>query len=282
MTSLHVHDHGGDGPPVLLLHGAGRSLADWRDITPALTAGHRVLAVDLPGHGRSPEPERWSFDTVLRDIEETLRRLGAPEAAVVGHSLGGMVAALYAEAHPGVTPAAVNLDGFGWGRPGQYPGAERVREMGRASAGAVRPVDHISQEGAYAAQFGIPAERAEAAALGAVRQLSDGRWQTLPERRAALELHDALDALDVMDLLHRVPCPLLVVRGARPQPPAPDMEWFDELLATYGRGLTQELRGLAADRPTVTVVDIDATHAMLLEAPDAVAALVRDFLTRTA
>ncbi|MEU9010422.1 hypothetical protein AB0D12_11650 [Streptomyces sp. NPDC048479] len=164
------------------------------------------------------------------------------------------------------------------GRPGQYPGAERVKETARYAAGAVVPAGYPRQQAEYAGQFGIPYERAEAAARGAVRELPDGQWQTLPGRAAALEMYDAIDGLDVCALLHRVPCPQLLVRARRPQPPMPGMAWFDELLEAYAKGLDQELARLADERPTATVEDIDATHAMLLEEPTAVAALVRRFL----
>ncbi|MFD9222345.1 hypothetical protein ACFWDI_20560 [Streptomyces sp. NPDC060064] len=87
------------------------------------------------------------------------------------------------------------------------------------------------------------------------------------------------EPLSGVDQLHRVPCPLLVVVLAlRSQPPMPGMEWFDELLEAYAKGLDQELARLADERPTATVEDIDATHATLLEEPTAVAALGRRFL----
>ncbi|MER6911676.1 alpha/beta hydrolase [Streptomyces sp. NPDC000594] len=279
-TRLHLHDHGGEGTPLLLLHGAGRSHADWAAAAPALrAAGHRVLAVDLPGHGRSPDRSPWTFDGVVADLAETLRAYGAEGAVPVGHSLGGMLAARYAVAHPGATPAAVSLDGFGWGTPGRHPDAERVRELSRVAAGAVAPAGHPERQAAYAEGFGIPRERAEAAAREAARPLPDGTWQTLPERAAALEMLDAMDTLDVFALLARVDCPLLLIRAERPQPPVPGMEWFDALMESWNRGLDTDLAHLTRSRPdSVTVTGVDATHAMLLEEPEAVATAVTDFL----
>ena len=119
--TLHVRDYGGDGVPLVLLHGAGRSLADWDAAGTHLRgAGYRVLAVDLPGHGRSPDIAPWSVRTVVRRVAEALDTHGVGEPVVVGHSLGGLVAVEYARACR--VRAAVNLDGFWWGWPGDYPG----------------------------------------------------------------------------------------------------------------------------------------------------------------
>ncbi|MFE4373261.1 alpha/beta fold hydrolase [Streptomyces sp. NPDC056835] len=294
---VHVHDHGGEGSPLLLLHGAGRSLADWDAVAPLLTQRHRVLAVDLPGHGRSEDgPRPWSFEAAAQTIESVLDFYEIPDAVLVGHSLGGMLALYHAAHRSGgatgrTTPGAVNLDGFWWGRPDQYPGLDgatvaeglaRVGEMMRAAAGQIAPAEYVAQQAAYAEQFGIPYARAEAAARGAVRELPDGRVQTLPVRERALEMYDAMDALDLFALLRRVPCPALCVRARRPQPPMPGMEWFHELTDSYTKGLDRDLAALVEERrrdgaAPLAVEDIDATHAMLLEEPEAVAALLLAF-----
>jgi pimeloyl-ACP methyl ester carboxylesterase len=280
MTLLHAHDYGGDGPQLVLLHGYARSLNDWDASAALLTAGHRVLAVDLPGHGRSPGISPWTLPTVVRHIADTLDAHGVPEAVVVGHSLGGLVAVEYARANPGRARAAVNLDGFWWGR--EYPGAERVSEGLLASAGAIAPPEYIDEQVIVSARFGIPADRAEAAARAAARPLPDGKWQTLPERAEALdifdELHRRIGALGVTTWLAGVDCPLLLVEAGRRLPPAPGMEWFDEFSARFAQGVSEELAALSRTRPTISVNRIDATHLMNMETPEAVATLVAGFV----
>ncbi|MFV5996607.1 alpha/beta fold hydrolase [Streptomyces sp. NPDC056231] len=287
MPLLHVRDHGGEGPPLVLLHGASRSLADWDSVAPLLTAGHRVLAVDLPGHGRSAAAPVWSFGAALTALDEALAARGITGPVVpVGHSLGGMLAALYAAERPGRVRGAVDLDGFWWGRPAQYPGldpepvAQRLADIGamsRASAGRRMPADYVQQQAAYSTGLGIPYERAEAAFRASVRELDGGGWQLLPERPNALEMLDAMDALDLFTVFRRATCPLLIVRALHRVPPTPGLEWMDELMDAYGRGLARDLAELVTQRPGVTAEGIAATHAMLLEAPVRVAELVRTF-----
>lgn len=279
MTLLRVHDYGGDGPQLVLLHGYARSLADWNASADLLTAGHHVLAIDLPGHGRSPRVSPWTIPTVVRHIADTLDAHGVGEAVVVGHSLGGLVAVEYARVNPERTRGAVNLDGFWWGRG--YPGAERISAGLLGSAGAIAPPEYIEEQVANSARFGIPADRAEAAIRAAVRPLPDGRWQLFPGRTEALEILDELHRLGepgVAGWLDGVDCPLLLVQAGRRLPSAPGMEWFGEFNARFAQGVSDELAALSRTRSTISVERVDATHIMNLETPETVAALVTGFV----
>ncbi|MEV5951224.1 alpha/beta hydrolase [Streptomyces sp. NPDC051993] len=279
MTLLHVHDYGGDGPQLVLLHGYARSLADWDASADLLTAGHHVLAIDLPGHGRSPRVSPWTIPTVVRHIADTLDAHGVGEAVVVGHSLGGLVAVEYARVNPERARGAVNLDGFWWGRG--YPGAERISAGLLGSAGAIAPAEYIEEQVANSARFGIPADRAQAAIRAAVRPLPDGRWQLFPGRTEALEILDELHRLGepgVAGWLDGVDCPLLLVQAGRRLPSAPGMEWFGEFNARFAQGVSDELAALSRTRSTISVERVDATHIMNLETPETVAALVTGFV----
>jgi pimeloyl-ACP methyl ester carboxylesterase len=89
---------GGEGPPVVLLHGRGHAASMWQPLLPLLARHSRVVAVDLPGFGHSAS-RRFSgadpqaaLDFFVDPVEALLVDLGLEEAALVGHSLGGFVA----------------------------------------------------------------------------------------------------------------------------------------------------------------------------------------------
>lgn len=89
---LHVEEQGA-GDPVVLIHGLGSSARDWFAQVPHLAERHRVLTLDLRGHGRSEKPdEPYSIPQFARDVAVVLRIRDAWPAHVVGLSMGGMVA----------------------------------------------------------------------------------------------------------------------------------------------------------------------------------------------
>jgi pimeloyl-ACP methyl ester carboxylesterase len=89
---LHYLDHG-SGPAVVLLHGMAASWQWWLENIPALARQHRVIAVDLPGFGRSePLPAPAEMATHARTVLDLLTQLGIGSATVSGHSMGGLVA----------------------------------------------------------------------------------------------------------------------------------------------------------------------------------------------
>ena len=88
---IHVVEHG-SGPPVVLVHGVTLSCAIWAPILRLLSASHRVLAVDLRGHGASTAGEAgMAFTRQADDLVEVLSALDVHEAVLVGHSMGGMI-----------------------------------------------------------------------------------------------------------------------------------------------------------------------------------------------
>jgi 2-succinyl-6-hydroxy-2,4-cyclohexadiene-1-carboxylate synthase len=98
--TLHAEMHG-DGPALVLLHGFTGSVATWEPACSLLAARHRVVAIDLPGHGSSPAPVRsGGLPHVAEELVKTLDRLAIETASWLGYSLGGRAALHVALAHP--------------------------------------------------------------------------------------------------------------------------------------------------------------------------------------
>ena len=98
---VNVVDTGGDGPPLLFLHGLGGVWQNWLLNIPAFMGTHRVIAPDLPGFGRSEMPAgRISIQGYGRVVDELCRTLDVDCPVVVGNSMGGFVGAEVAIAFP--------------------------------------------------------------------------------------------------------------------------------------------------------------------------------------
>ena len=98
----------GEGPPVLLLHGLGSSTRDWEYQIPELAQSHRVIVLDVRGHGRSSKPPGpYSVAQFASDATALLCRLNAAPAHVVGLSMGGMIAFQMAVDSPEVVRSLV-------------------------------------------------------------------------------------------------------------------------------------------------------------------------------
>ncbi|MGS0685141.1 alpha/beta fold hydrolase [Nakamurella sp. GG22] len=139
--SLHVH-RVGTGEPLVLLHGLGESHIGWRPVLDALAEEYDVIAIDLPGFGRSPALPSTISPTAVnlaRAVERTLDDLGVGSFHVAGYSLGARVAIQLADSGRVRSVIAIAPDGLG-------TPLERVQGFvamlaGRGVAMALAPVD---------------------------------------------------------------------------------------------------------------------------------------------
>jgi len=116
MAYLDVPAPNPNGRSVTLLHGKNFSAAYWARTIAALNeAGFRVIAPDQIGFGKSSKPKhyQYSFATLASNTRELLRSLGIERSAVVGHSMGGMLAAGYALLFPEATTQLVLVNPLG-------------------------------------------------------------------------------------------------------------------------------------------------------------------------
>jgi pimeloyl-ACP methyl ester carboxylesterase len=105
---------GGDGPPIVLLHGPGEYAAKWLRVVPDLVTTHRVIAPDMPGHGTSEVPDgRSGADRVLEWLCNLIERTCSTPPSLVGQILGGAIAARFASNHGDRLSRLVLIDTLG-------------------------------------------------------------------------------------------------------------------------------------------------------------------------
>lgn len=139
----------GDGPPVVLLHGFGGSTFSWRLTAPALaTAGFRVIAVDLRGFGLSAKAFEadHGHPAQARLVAAIIEELGARGATVVGHSMGGSVAAHLALTRADLVERVVLVDAS-------------IRESGGFSAGPILHLPPVARWGRIAVRALLTPDR---------------------------------------------------------------------------------------------------------------------------
>jgi pimeloyl-ACP methyl ester carboxylesterase len=121
--TAHIHGHemsyrmAGDGPAILLIHGMAASSSSWKDVFPQLARQYRVIAPDLPGHGRSATSlGDYSLGAHASSLRDLLGVVGIKRATVVGQSLGGGIAMQLTYQHPEITERLVLVSSGGLGR----------------------------------------------------------------------------------------------------------------------------------------------------------------------
>jgi pimeloyl-ACP methyl ester carboxylesterase len=196
---IHYQVNGSTGPVLLLTHGYGATSAMFARNQAALAASHQVVTWDLRGHGRSDypaDPAHYSTASALADMAALLAKVGADQAALGGHSLGGFLSLDFALTFPARVTALV-LIGTG---PGFRSDSARDDWNRRAHATAAR-----------LAERGL-------AGLGGSDELHGGE-----HRDASGLIHAATGTLTqrdahVIDGLPRIAVPTLVVVGANDTP----------------------------------------------------------------
>jgi pimeloyl-ACP methyl ester carboxylesterase len=250
-------DFGGDGPPVLLLHGLAGYAGEWSDTARWLTGRSRVVALDARGHGGSERsPVEVSRAAHVADAAFAVEQLRLGEVAVVGQSLGALTALLLAAERPDLVRGLVVADASPAGGGDPQAHAANVAELGRALRRW--PVPFASRDAAIAF-FGGPSLSAEAWADG-LEQRDGGWWPRFDVEVMVRTLHKA-DSRSYWDEFERIACPTLVVRaGAGFLPPA-------------------DARAMARRGQRAHVLDLaGAKHDLHLDRPDEWCAALSEFL----
>jgi pimeloyl-ACP methyl ester carboxylesterase len=137
---------GGEGPPLVLVHGLGGAASNWTELVPLLARRHRLLVPDLPGHGGSSAlPAVSGLEPFADRVALVAEREGMLPAPIVGHSLGGMIVLRLALRRPADVQAIVLAGSAGlsigniWGRQllslftAIRPGRLAARQRGRVA-----------------------------------------------------------------------------------------------------------------------------------------------------
>ena len=257
---LHVTDNGA-GPPLLLLHGFTGSTETWSPLVPHFADLHRVIAVDLPGHGRSSapsDPGRYALDRFAGDLVRVLDALSIDRVALLGYSMGGRAGLRFALAH-GDRLAALILESTSPGIPDAELRSERIIADQMLA-------DAIESDGieAFADRWErLPLWESQA-------KIPDGVRQKLREQRlqnTAIGLANSLRGAGAgveMSVLHRledIQAPVLVVAGS-----------LDSRYVELGRAMVSSIPN------SRMVVVPEAGHAVHLEQPEALTGAALSFL----
>ena len=258
--TLHVVERGA-GPPLLLIHGFTGSTETWSPLVPHLAAAHRVIAVDLPGHGRSSAPSdsgRYALDRFAGDLVRVLDDLSIDRVALLGYSMGGRAGLRFALAHVDRL-AALILESTSPGIPDPQLQHERL-------AADLELADVIERDGieTFVDRWErLPLWESQEKLPAGVRQKL--REQRLANRAIGLanSLRGAGAGVDmsVLDRLGEIQAPVLVVAGA-----------LDSRYVELGQTMVSSI-------PNARMVVVPGSgHAVHLEQPEALTDSVVSFL----
>jgi hypothetical protein len=202
----------GEGVPLVLLHGLGGNAYWWRALVDELP-GRRVIAFDLPGHGRSAPQTDWDLERTASLVREAASRVVGGAAIWGGQSWGGKVAALIAGMDRGDVSALVLMDSA----PVQgIPIPPAVFVDGRFG-GELGPF--ASVQAAVEAVKSLPqyrgwSESLQSAFLRGLERNGDGTWSAVMGRERALAIARAALGVDHSTQVAGVRCPTLLVMAA--------------------------------------------------------------------
>jgi 3-oxoadipate enol-lactonase len=193
-------------PDVVLLHGLGSCSEDWGFQVPVLTRSHRVLALDLPGHGQSPAlPQLPTIDNFASVVIEALGPVLHGPAHFVGLSLGGLVALQSAIDYPERVASLTIVNAFA---RMQVPGRGLGRMLGRMGLLLLAPMAWV---GRWVADGLFPDPEQDQ-----LRTLAAARLAANP-RRAYLQAAMAVARFDASGKLGCISCPALIIAGEQDQ-----------------------------------------------------------------
>lgn len=249
---LHYLRTGNDKPPVVLLHGLMTNGACWTPIARRLEKDYDVIMPDARGHGHSSAPESgYHYNDLAADVIGLMDALKLPSFALIGHSMGGMTAAVIASSHPERVRRLVLAD------PPFLP-PERQREVYESDVTAQhRQVLSRPREELIAAMRARPRPRS----LETIELLTKARFQTSLFAFEVLKPPNP----DYMELIRLTEVPTMLVTGDEDAIVSPKM--------------AAEL-ALLNDRLEFVQIE-QAGHGLPYDQPESFSAIVQTFISKT-
>lgn len=220
---LHYADWGNDAAsPVILIHGGRDHCRSWDAVARALQPHFHVMAPDLRGHGDSEwaKGSSYSLSDYVYDLICLVRSASIHQAAIVGHSMGGMISLMYAGAYPDQVSHLAVLDGVT-----VLPGSSR-RQIHQRITGWISQLDEIAErknrvfrsvaeaaERISAHNIRLTSEQALHLASHGVKRNADGSYSWKFDEYQSARAPYRLSPNDHAVLWSRITCPTLLLRG---------------------------------------------------------------------
>lgn len=259
---VNVIDTGGDGPPLLFIHGLGALWQCWLLNMPPFMETHRVVALDLPGFGESEMPTgEISVRGYARVVDDVCGRLGLESPAVVGNSMGGFIGAELALAFPTRVERLVLVSAAGlsieYRRREPLMAAARMWAAATTYAG-VRSEPVVRRPRLRRVALQTVLRYPERLSVPLTTELVNGAG-----KEGFIPALDALMNYSFRDRLERIEMPVLIVWGRNDMlVPVEDAEEYERLIGANARKVIFE----------------DTGHVAMLERPSRFNELLRRFL----
>jgi pimeloyl-ACP methyl ester carboxylesterase len=285
--SYHVRQWGQPDaaqPPLVLVHGWMDVSASWQFVVDAMRTERWIIAPDWRGFGltrtEGPAPDSYWFPDYLADLDILIDHFAGERAVdLVGHSMGGNVAMMYAGARPQRIRRLVNLEGFGMPttKPAQAPGRyaqwmDQIKALHRGENGlkAYGSVDEVAQR-LMKTNPRLPQDKADWLARQWAAPNASGGWEVLGDAGHKVINANLYQVEEALALYRGISAPVLSVTAS------------DDSMAQWWKGrfslaeFHERLRSVSNLRNAEVP---DAGHMMHHDQPEHLAGLIEDFLTR--
>ena len=272
---MHVRNWGGEGRPVVLLHGLASSCRIWDFVAPILAQDFSVIAVDQRGHGDSGKPnDGYDFASVSSDAAMLLEGRGLHRPVVVGHSWGADVALELAVAQPELVQGIVFVDGGTIDASARYDALDdalvQMAPPDFSGVTAAQFLDRVRSGGQWATLIGQHGTSAEEIILANFETLDDGTLRAKLSRDNHLRIIRALWDHHPRELYSKVGCRVLMM-------PARQRENPDAYERTLAR--SESIAAAAQLLPhSKTVWLEDSIHDVPVQRPELVAGVIREHI----